>query len=63
MRKTLVLGTLCHRLSLEKKCDWRGGSGSHSVAGVDGGEVNTTCIDCLLEKIWQRKERVRGTGI
>lgn len=40
-----------------------GGSGSHSVAGVDGGEVDTTCIDYLLEKIWQRKERVRGTGI
>lgn len=63
MRKILDLGTLCHCLSLEEKLYWRGGSASHSVAGVGGGEVDTTCMDCPLEKNWQRKEGVRRTGI
>lgn len=52
MKKILDVETLCHCLSLEEKLYWRDGSGSHSVAGLGGGEVDTICIDCPLEKNW-----------
>ena len=33
-----------------RKAFLAGGSGRHSVAGVDGGEVDTACIDCPFKK-------------
>lgn len=44
------LGALGHCLSLGEKLYWEVGSGSHIVASVSGGEVETACIDCLFKK-------------
>lgn len=59
MRKILDLGTLGHILSLGEKLYWRDGCGSHSVAGVGGGEVETNRIDCPFKK-FGRGSQVKG---
>lgn len=41
---------------------WRGGCGSHRVAGVGGGEVETACVHCLFRLAKEGKSE-RGRNL